>query len=87
VRLTLLTRANCHLCDEMLEALRPIVAAHGATVAVVDVDTDAALEAAYGDLVPVLLAGDPRAAREVCHFRLDRPRVDALFAGSGAAAA
>ncbi len=61
----------------MLEAVKPIAAAHGATVLVVDVDTDAALEAAYGELVPVLFAGDPGEARELCHFRIDRTRVDA----------
>jgi thiol-disulfide isomerase/thioredoxin len=87
VRLTLLTRSYCHLCDEMLEALAPIAAAHGAPVAVVDVDTDPALEAAYGELVPVLLAGDPGTAREVCHYRLDRPRVVALLAAAATAGA
>ena len=86
MRLTLLTRAYCHLCDEMLEAVKPVAAAHGATVRVVDVDTDAALEAAYGELVPVLFAGDPGEAPELCHFRIDRTRVDALFAASGTAA-
>jgi thioredoxin reductase (NADPH) len=63
VTLTLLTRAYCHLCDEMLEALRPLAAAHAASIRVVDVDADASLEAAFGDDVPVLFAGDPRAAR------------------------
>ncbi len=57
--LTLLSRAYCHLCDEMLAALRPIADAHGASIHVVDVDADPALEAAYGDDVPVLFAGDP----------------------------
>ena len=71
VTLTLLTRSYCHLCDEMREALRPIAAAHGATVNERDVDADAALEARYGDLVPVLLLGEPGAGVEICHYRLD----------------
>jgi hypothetical protein len=83
VRLTLLTRAYCHLCDEMLAAVRPLAEANGATVAVVDVDSDAHLEAAYGDLVPVLFAGDPRDGRALCHYRLDRTRVEAAFAAGG----
>jgi len=82
MQLTLLTRAYCHLCDEMLEEIRPIAAANGASVVVVDVDTDAALAALFGALVPVLFAGDPADGREVCHYRLDRGCVDRVFAAS-----
>ena len=46
--LTLLSRAYCHLCDEMRDALAPIALRH--RVAVVEIDrtddADAALEAA-----------------------------------------
>jgi hypothetical protein len=65
-RLTLLVRAYCHLCEEMREALAPLV---GKRIAVeeIDVDADPALEARWGDKVPVLLAGE----RELCHYRLD----------------
>ena len=85
--LTLLTRAYCHLCDEMLAALGPIAAAHNAPVSVIDVDADPALEAAYGDLVPVLFAGEPATGGELCRYRLDRARVvAALAAASGSPA-
>ena len=80
--LILLTRAYCHLCDEMLEAIRPLAAAHAASVIVIDIDADPALEAAYGDLVPVLFAGEPGEGTELCRYRLDRARVDAAFARS-----
>ncbi len=80
LKLTLLGRACCHLCDEMLDALRPLVARHGATVTVVDVDTEPALEQAFGDRVPVLFAGEPASGAELCHFRLDRARVEAALA-------
>lgn len=83
MQFTLLTRAYCHLCDEMLVAVRPMAAAAGATVNVIDVDADAALEAAFGDLVPVLFAGDPAHGRELCHFRLDPARVAAAFGAAG----
>jgi hypothetical protein len=46
-RLTFLTRAYCHLCDTMRDALMPLAAAHGAKVRELDVDADPALEAAY----------------------------------------
>ena len=78
IRLTLLFRAYCHLCDEMLAAVAPLAAAHGAAVDVIDVDAPehAALEAAWGDAVPVLFAGPPAPERELCRFRLDRARLD-----------
>jgi glutaredoxin len=78
--LTLLSRAYCHLCDEMRDALAPIALRHGAAVVEVDVDAHPALEAAYGDLVPVLLLGAPEGGVELCHYRLDAHAVEAALA-------
>ena len=61
VRLTLLVRAYCHLCDDMRAALAPIDARTVSPSTEIDVDADPALEARWGDLVPVLLARRPRA--------------------------
>ncbi len=83
--LTLLTRAYCHLCDEMLAAVRPVAAANAASIAVVDVDAHSALEAEYGDHIPVLFAGAPGEGRELCRYRFDRARVVAALAASGPA--
>ncbi len=80
LHLTLLGRACCHLCDEMLDALRPLAARRGVAVTVVDVDTEPALEQAFGERVPVLFAGDPASGAELCHFRLDQTRVEAALA-------
>jgi len=85
--LTLLTRAYCHLCDEMLAAVRPIAASHAASIEVLDVDADAALEAAYGEFVPVLFAGAPGRGEELCRYRLDRARVVEALEGSPTSAA
>ena len=71
VRLTLFGRTYCHLCDDMAAALAPIVARTDASVEIVDVDSDPALEARFGDRVPVLFAG----ADELCHYFLDGDRV------------
>lgn len=76
-QLTLLVRADCHLCEEMHDALAPWAAAEGYAIDEVDVDSDPALEARWGTRVPVLLAGE----RELCHYRLDRAAVAAFFAG------
>ncbi len=47
----------------------------------VDVDSDPALEGRFGERVPVLLTGTPQtppeAARELCHYFLDMPAVQA----------
>jgi Glutaredoxin-like domain (DUF836) len=80
VKLTLLGRAYCHLCDEMLDGVRPLAALRGAVVVVIDVDAEPALEREFGDRVPVLFAGDPAGGAELCHFRLDRARVEAALA-------
>ncbi|MEP6996606.1 MAG: glutaredoxin family protein [Betaproteobacteria bacterium] len=79
LRLTLLVRAYCHLCDDMRAAL----AAHAAGVPVdeLDVDADPALEARWGDKVPVLLAE----GRELCHYRLDMSALSAIVAERAAA--
>jgi Glutaredoxin-like domain (DUF836) len=66
-RLTLLSRAYCHLCTDMLAALAPLQAEYGFGIDVVDVDADPVLQAQYDELVPVLLAG----GRQLCHYHLD----------------
>ena len=73
--LTLLVRAYCHLCDEMRAALAPLAERAGATVVELDVDADPALEAAFGERVPVLLQGGVAGGRELCHYTLDAASV------------
>jgi len=81
-QLTLLSRAYCHLCDDMHAALAPLAARHAMPVVVIDVDGAPALEARYGERVPVLFAGTPDDGVELCHYRLDRDAViRALSAG------
>jgi Glutaredoxin-like domain (DUF836) len=71
VKVTLLVRAYCHLCDEMRAELAPLLASTKATVELLDVDADPALATLWGDKVPVLLGG----GRELCRYRLDAPAV------------
>jgi Glutaredoxin-like domain (DUF836) len=71
VKVTLLVRAYCHLCDEMRAELAPLLVSTKATVELLDVDADPALETLWGDKVPVLLGG----GRELCRYRLDAPAV------------
>jgi len=68
-RLTVLSRSYCHLCDDMIAALESFRGRFSLTfdVDVVDVDQHPALEAQWGDKVPVLLD----AGQEICHYFLD----------------
>jgi thioredoxin reductase (NADPH) len=80
VRLTLLSRAYCHLCDEMLAVVAPVAAARGVALTVVDVDADPALEARFGERVPVLFAGDPATGTEIAHLACDAAAVERALA-------
>lgn len=74
--LVLYSRDYCHLCHDMIEALRPLEGALGFRLRVVDVDADPALERRYGEKVPLLEAG----GEEICHYFLDRAALDAFLA-------
>jgi hypothetical protein len=65
-------RLYCHLCDDMVAALRAHPGAADFSIEVVDVDRDPALEAQFGDWVPVLFAAGAR----LCHYHLDTLKVD-----------
>lgn len=70
--LTLYGRPECHLCDEMLAALQPLLAGR-VSVELVDISDDDELEALYGLRIPVLCAGET----ELCCYMLDTERVAA----------
>lgn len=71
-QLVLMSRSYCHLCHDMEAAVQPFLATFSATLEVLDVDADPALEALYDELVPVLLTQDQQ---EICHYFLDAPRL------------
>lgn len=62
--LRLYGRRQCHLCEEMAQALR----AKGVAFEEIDVDGSAELKDRYGRVVPVLTDGE---GRELCRTRLD----------------
>jgi hypothetical protein len=59
VRLRLLSRPDCHLCDEMAAALRDLDVAFER----LNIDDDAVLAAEYGTAIPVLFHKDTEVAR------------------------
>jgi hypothetical protein len=75
-RFTLYSRSWCHLCEDMLAALRALEApGQPFQVDVIDVDADPALVERFDELVPVLF-GDI-AEPELCHYFLDEVAVRA----------
>jgi hypothetical protein len=79
LELTVYSRSYCHLCDEMIAGLRTLQARFPFSLAIVDVDSDDALEARYGEDVPVVLHGET----ELCRHRLDAGRVTEYLAKIG----
>jgi Glutaredoxin-like domain (DUF836) len=66
--LVVVSRAGCHLCDDMLAALADFERAGSIPpVTVIDVDSDAELVRRYGLKVPVLLLD----GSVICHYTLN----------------
>jgi len=76
---TLYSRAYCHLCQDMLDALNALQTTERPfTVEVIDVDADEALVARFDELVPVLYADLDQP--ELCHYFLDESAVKTALA-------
>jgi hypothetical protein len=78
-KLTLFGRTYCHLCDDMIAALRALPQAASFDLDVIDIDRDPGLEARYGEWVPVLEASGV----ELCHYHLDAARVNEYLSEIG----
>jgi hypothetical protein len=70
VGLTLLTRADCGLCEEMLRELAALRLRHELPpLTLLDVDSERELQRRWGLKIPVLLLDEI----PVCNARLDEP--------------
>jgi thioredoxin reductase (NADPH) len=74
-RLTLYSRAYCHLCHDMQAEVEGLRSEFDFELSILDVDSDASLEERYGEVVPVLAHGDVELART----RLDCPALRAYL--------
>lgn len=70
-RLTLISRAGCHLCEEAEQALDRVAAATGEQWIRMDVADSIELERDYADRVPVLLLD----GREHGYWRVEEERL------------
>ena len=77
VRLLLVERARCHLCEDAHRVLDDVAAASGQPWVSVDVDASEELLEQFGELVPVVLVdGVPRG-----HWRLEAAPILAALKG------
>ena len=72
MRITLITRGDCHLCDDMAAVIDHVAPSFAAEVEVRDVDADPALSARYSDEVPVLLID----GRKAFKYRVSAPALE-----------
>ena len=68
---TLITRVNCHLCQDARQTVAAVCAREGVSWVELDVDADPLRQAEFGDLVPVVLVSGV----EHAHFRVDPQRL------------
>ncbi|HET7762187.1 MAG TPA: glutaredoxin family protein [Phycicoccus sp.] len=78
VRVSLVGRAGCHLCDVARQTVARVCADLGVGWEEVDVDTDPALRARWSDEVPVTLVD----GRQHDFWRVDEARLRAALAAS-----
>jgi glutaredoxin len=71
VRLTLITRDQCHLCDVAKDAMARVAQASGEDWREIDVDSDPQLQAEYWDRVPVILLD----GKEHGYWRVEEERL------------
>lgn len=71
VRLTLITRDRCHLCDVAKDAIARVAEATGEQWREVDVDSDPQLQAEYWERVPVILLD----GKEHGYWRVEEERL------------
>lgn len=76
VRVTVVTRAGCHLCSDAETAVAALSAELGFGWTTLDVDADRASQDRYGDRVPVILVD----GREHGYWRVEPARLRAALA-------
>jgi glutaredoxin len=82
-RLTIYSRPDCGLCEEMAQQLAGLVPDDAVAIEVVDVDRDPDLARRYGHRIPVLCID----GEFICAYRLDVARVRDRLGLPGANAA
>jgi len=77
VLLTIYSRPDCHLCEEMKQSLERLRDELHFRVEAIDVDADPENRARYGKLIPVLV---DEHGETICHYHLDEPALRSRLA-------
>ena len=75
VRVELMVRKDCHLCEAAAASLARVLPDFGLSPSYIDVDQDPELRAEYGDRVPVTLIN----GKEHGYFDVDEKRLRATL--------
>ena len=75
IELILYTRNDCPLCQEMEDVIAAELPSFDARIKRIEIDGDAALEARFGQEVPVLFVNDRKAFKYRCTPRELRKRL------------
>ena len=76
-RITIYSRPDCHLCDDMKAVVIRVATGTGLTVEHVDITGDAELEARYGLEIPVLVVDGKKAAK----YRITEGELTKILSG------
>ena len=77
MRLTIYSKPGCHLCDQMKDVVRRVIAHSDITFEEVDISTDPVLTERYGMEIPVLLID----GRKVAKYRVSEPQLRRMVEG------
>ena len=73
------SRPGCHLCEELVESLLPLIRGR-LELEVVDIDSRPEWQEEFGIRIPVVEFD----GRFICQYTLDRAAIDAVLAGHAA---
>lgn len=75
VRVRLVGRAGCHLCEDAERVVAEVCGERGVAFEVVSIEGDPELADRYGEYIPVVLVD----GRQLDYFRVDRDRLAAAL--------
>ncbi|MDR4514207.1 glutaredoxin family protein [Nitrosomonas sp.] len=78
VDLVVYGREECHLCEQMIQALKAYQARWSFDFQVIDIDADSELVSRFNDKVPVLMSLSNQ--KEICRYYLDTAALDDYLA-------
>ena len=73
--LNIYSRPECHLCDDLVTALKPWRSRYSFELNIINIDEDEQLTAKFAARIPVLTHGDT----EICQYYLDESAIQSFF--------